>query len=111
MLKVIRNIILAGVLIFILCPFVNANRVRIKDVTHIDGIRENQVVGYGIVVGLPGTGDNSKSTQITNQAMLANLGTVVPNSNDIKKGNTAAVIVTAKIPPFAKNGDRYAKYE
>lgn len=83
-----------------------AGRVRIKDITHIDGIRDNQLVGYGIVVGLSGTGDNSKSTQITNQAMLSNLGTVISSSNDIKKGNTAAVIVTATIPPFAKNGDK-----
>lgn len=80
--------------------------VRIKDITHIEGIRDNQVVGYGVVVGLPGTGDNSKSTQQTNQAMLSNLGTVVSNANDIKKGNTAAVIVTATVPPFSKNGDK-----
>lgn len=85
---------------------VKASSVRIKDVSHIEGIRDNQLVGYGVVVGLPGTGDNSKSTQITNQAMLANLGTVIQNSNDIKKGNTAAVIITAIIPPFAKSGDK-----
>lgn len=84
----------------------SAAKVRIKDITHIDGIRDNQLVGYGVVVGLPGTGDNSRSTQLTNQSMLANLGTIVNNSNDIKKGNTAAVIVTATIPPFAKNGDK-----
>ncbi|MFA6989190.1 MAG: flagellar basal body P-ring protein FlgI [Candidatus Gastranaerophilaceae bacterium] len=89
-----------------LSPKANATTMRIKDITHIDGIRDNQLVGYGVVVGLPGTGDNSKSTQLTNQSMLANLGTVVTSSNDIKKGNTAAVIVTATIPPFAKNGDK-----
>lgn len=83
-----------------------ANKVRIKDVTHVDGIRENQLVGYGVVVGLPGTGDNSRSTQITNVSLLKNLGTVIDSPNDIKKGNTAAVIVTAMAPPFARNGDR-----
>jgi len=83
-----------------------ASKVRIKDVTHIEGIRDNQLVGYGVVVGLPGTGDNSRSTQITNQAMLANLGLIINDSNDIKKGNTAAVIVTTTVPPFAKNGDK-----
>lgn len=83
-----------------------AEKVRIKDVTHIEGVRDNQIVGYGIVVGLQGTGDNSISTQVTNQAMLANFGTVISNKNDIKLGNTAAVIVTATIPPFAKNGDK-----
>jgi len=84
----------------------NAYKVRIKDVTHIDGIRENQLVGYGIVVGLPGTGDNSKSTQITNVSLLKNLGTVIDTPNDIKKGNAAAVIITAMVPAFARNGDR-----
>lgn len=83
-----------------------ANKVRLKDVTHIDGIRENQLVGYGIVVGLPGTGDNSRSTQITNVSLLKNLGTVIDTPNDIKKGNTAAVIITAMAPPFARSGDR-----
>lgn len=83
-----------------------ARTVRIKDITHLDGVRDNQIVGYGVVVGLSGTGDNSRSTQITNQMLLQNLGTVVANSNDIKKGNAAAVIVTATVPPFAKNGDR-----
>ena len=84
----------------------NATTMRIKDITHIDGIRDNQLVGYGVVVGLQGTGDNSKSTQMTNQSLLANLGTIVTSSNDIKKGNTAAVIVTATVPPFSKNGDK-----
>ncbi|EKE03826.1 MAG: Strongly similar to flagellar P-ring protein [uncultured bacterium] len=83
-----------------------AGRVRIKDITHIEGIRDNQLVGYGVVVGLPGTGDNSKSTQITNQALLSNLGMVINSSNDIKKGNAAAVIITANIPAFAKIGDK-----
>lgn len=80
--------------------------VRIKDITHIKGVRENQVVGYGLVVGLQNTGDNSRHTQMTSQQMLQNLGTVIDQSNYIQKGATAAVIVTATIPPFAKNGDR-----
>ncbi len=84
----------------------SARSVRIKDITHIDGVRDNQLVGYGVVVGLAGTGDNSRSTQITNQLMLQNLGTIITNSNDIKKGNTAAVMVTATIPAFAKSGDK-----
>jgi len=84
----------------------DAYSVRIKDVTHIDGVRENQLVGYGIVVGLPGTGDNSKSTQITNASLLKNLGTVIDTPDDIKKGNTASVIITATIPPFVRSGDR-----
>lgn len=88
------------------CSDAKADKVRLKDITRIDGVRDNQIIGYGIVVGLAGTGDNSRSTQISNQTMISNLGTVIQNSNDIKKGNTAAVIITANVPPFAKNGDR-----
>ena len=80
--------------------------VRIMDITHVKGVRENQLVGYGIVVGLPGTGDNSRSTQITNKLLLMNLGTVIEQENYIQKGSSAAVIVTATIPAFAKNGDK-----
>ena len=54
-----------------------AATVRIVDITHVKGVRENQLVGYGVVVGLPGTGDNSRSTQITNKMLLMNLGTVI----------------------------------
>ncbi len=80
--------------------------VRIKDITHVRGVRDNQLVGYGIVVGLKMTGDNSRSTQITNQLMLQNLGTVIQQSNYIQKGSSAAVMITATVPPFAKNGDK-----
>lgn len=83
-----------------------ATLVRIKDIAHVKGVRSNQLVGYGVVVGLPGTGDNSRSTQITNQMLLQNLGTVIEQSNYIQKGSAAAVLVTATVPPFAKNGDQ-----
>ena len=81
---------------------VNAATVRIMDIAHIQGVRENQLVGYGIVVGLPGTGDNSRSTQITNKMLLRNLGTVIEQENYIQKGASAAVIVTANIPHLQK---------
>jgi flagellar P-ring protein FlgI len=102
------KIIAAALIIGFICSGLKADAysVRLKDVTHIDGIRENQVVGYGIVVGLPGTGDNSKSTQITNVSLLKNLGTVIDTPDDIKKGNTASVIVTAIVPPFVRSGDK-----
>lgn len=80
--------------------------VRLKDISHVKGVRDNQVVGYGVVVGLPKTGDNSRSTQITNKLLLMNLGTIIDQENYIQKGSTAAVIVTATVPPFAKNGDK-----
>lgn len=80
--------------------------VRLKDISHVKGVRDNQIVGYGVVVGLPKTGDNSRSTQITNKMLLMNLGTIIDQENYIQKGSTAAVIVTATVPPFAKNGDK-----
>lgn len=80
--------------------------VRIQDIAHVKGVRDNQIIGYGVVVGLPGTGDNSRATQITNKMLLMNLGTVIDQENYIQKGSTAAVIVTATVPPFAKNGDK-----
>ena len=83
-----------------------SSTVRLLDVTHIKGVRDNQIIGYGLVVGLPGTGDNSRATQITNKLLLMNLGTVIEQENYIQKGSTAAVIITATVPPFAKNGDR-----
>lgn len=85
---------------------ISEQTLRIKDITHVKGIRENQVVGYGLVVGLQNTGDNSRHTQMTSQQMLLSLGTVIDQSNYIQKGTSAAVIVTATIPPFAKEGDR-----
>lgn len=88
------------------CLAIGEQTVRIKDITHIQGVRENQVVGYGLVVGLQNTGDNSRHTQMTSQQMLQNFGTVIDQSNYIQKGAAAAVIVTATIPPFAKNGDK-----
>ncbi len=107
MRKIVSSLLIMMVLFTGLLPAraINAT-VRIMDLTHIKGVRENQLVGYGVVVGLPGTGDNSRSTQITNQMLLRNLGTVIEQENYIQKGASAAVIVTATVPPFAKNGDK-----
>ncbi|MDD3593141.1 MAG: flagellar basal body P-ring protein FlgI [Candidatus Gastranaerophilales bacterium] len=104
--KLITSILILMLLSPGLLLTADASTVRVKDIAHVSGIRDNQVVGYGLVTGLASTGDNSRSTQITNQNLLNNLGTTISNFNDIKKGNSAAVIVTATIPPFAKNGDR-----
>lgn len=99
--------ILLITLITIFMPLqAQAARVKIGDITHVKGVRNNQIVGYGLVVGLPGTGDNSRSTQLTNKMLLMNLGTVIEQENYIQKGSSAAVIVTATVPPFAKNGDQ-----
>ncbi len=107
MKKVLASILIMMLMITGLLPVKAIEaKVRIMDLTHIKGVRENQLVGYGIVVGLPGTGDNSRSTQITNKMLLRNLGTVIEQENYIQKGASAAVIVTATVPPFSKNGDK-----
>ena len=79
--------------------------IRIKDLARIDGVRSNQLLGYGIVIGLQGTGDQrSKLALRSMQNLLANLGQDTSSNLELK--NVAAVLVTAEIPPFAKKGDR-----
>ncbi|MEF2071722.1 flagellar basal body P-ring protein FlgI [Consotaella sp. CSK11QG-6] len=82
--------------------------VRIKDVTSVKGVRENQLVGYGLVIGLQGTGDslrNSPFTEQSIQSMLDRMGVNV-RSNSPRSRNVAAVIVTAELPAFAGAGSR-----
>jgi len=81
---------------------------RIKDIADVEGVRENMLVGYGLVVGLNGTGDslrNAPGTQQSLQAMLERLGVNTRGTN-ISSGNVAAVIVTANLPPFSTQGTR-----
>ena len=81
---------------------------RIKDITDFEGVRDNLLVGYGLVVGLNGTGDslrNSAFTAESLQAMLERLG-VSTRGQDLKTKNVAAVMVTATLPPFARQGSR-----
>ncbi|OWU83195.1 flagellar basal body P-ring biosynthesis protein FlgA [Oceanicola sp. 22II-s10i] len=81
--------------------------VRIKDIVSVEGVRENQLVGYGLVVGLNGTGDglrNSPFTEKSIQGMLERLGVGNLSEDQIKTRNTAAVMVTAMLPPFARRG-------
>ena len=83
-----------------------AVEVRLKDIARIDGIRENQLTGFGIVVGLPGTGDSKNA--ITSESMknyLKNLG-LSTNLNASQTRNIASVLITADISSFAKAGDR-----
>ncbi|MBC8130923.1 MAG: flagellar basal body P-ring protein FlgI [Rhizobiaceae bacterium] len=82
--------------------------VRIKDVTTIKGVRDNQLVGYGLVIGLQGTGDslrNSPFTEQSLQSMLDRMGVNVRTNNPRTK-NVAAVVVTADLPPFVGTGSR-----
>lgn len=79
---------------------------RLKDLTSIAGVRSNQLVGYGIVVGLAGTGDgNAVLTQQAMQSMISQFG-VVTDAANINGKNSASVIVTAELPPFVKPGQR-----
>ena len=98
--------------IFIICAILllltsSAHAIRIKDIASFEGVRENQLVGYGLVVGLSGSGD-SDQTRFPIQSvvnMLERMGVTV-NRADITVKNVAAVIVTATLPPFAKQGNR-----
>lgn len=83
----------------------NAARLRIKDIAHIKGVRINHAYGMGLVTGLARTGDKSRSTQTTTANLITNLQGRVNNDNDIRSTNTAHVMITAVIPPFAKAGD------
>lgn len=78
---------------------------RLKDVASFEGMRENQVIGYGLVVGLDGSGDKGNSTLQSMANMLQRMGVTVKQT-DIKAKNTAAVMVTAALPPFPKPGVR-----
>lgn len=84
-----------------------ASEVRIKDIATFEGVRENQLVGYGLVVGLNGTGDrlrNSPFTEKSIEGMLERLGVGNLTEDEMRTQNTAAVMVTAMLPPFARRG-------
>ena len=81
---------------------------RIKDLVAVEGIRENQLIGYGLVVGLNGTGDTLRNAPFTEQslaAMLERLG-INAKGTEMRPENTAAVLVTATLPAFARTGTR-----
>ncbi|WP_371372217.1 flagellar basal body P-ring protein FlgI [Sporomusa aerivorans] len=109
MRKIIATLLVAALTASVMLPAVAAPTqvsTRIKDVAKVQGVRGNQLVGYGLIVGLAGTGDSDKSTftvqSITN--MLKSFGVMISTSQ-LKPKNVAAVMVTANLPPFAKPGD------
>ena len=101
------RLIMRGVVAFSLAVFLagTAGAVRIKDVTRVQGLRENQLIGYGLVVGLDGTGDGT-STEFTVRSLVAYLrrNGVTIDPEMVRVDNTAAVIVTAQLPAFARPG-------
>ena len=88
-------------------PIATTADVRIKDIASFEGIRENHLIGYGLVVGLQGTGDKLSSSPFTRESirgMLERLGVANLDGGTLNTKNTAAVMVTAKLPPFARRG-------
>jgi len=97
--------LLAAVLAALLAAPVHA--MRLKEVASVQGVRSNQLIGYGLVVGLDGTGDQTTQAPFTTQglnSMLQQLGVTVPAGTTMQLKNVAAVLVTAELPPFAQPG-------
>ncbi|MEM8935943.1 MAG: flagellar basal body P-ring protein FlgI [Pseudomonadota bacterium] len=102
----IRIVILALCTLF--AAFPASAKVRLKDLVEIEGVRGNDLVGYGLVVGLNGTGDGLRNSPYTEEALsslLERLGVNV-QGEDFRPNNVAAVLVTATLPPFARTGMR-----
>lgn len=93
-----------------LMPATAAAQVRIKDIADVEGVRDNQLVGYGLVVGLNGTGDRLRSAVFTRQSLIGVLERLGVNTRDQERQldtrNVAAVMVTANLPPFSRTGSR-----
>jgi len=108
LLKVHRLMFSAGVIASCWCASVlPAHAERIMDLANIQGVRANQLMGYGLVVGLDGSGDQTTQTPFTVQSltnMLSQLGVQLPPGTNLQLKNVAAVMVTASLPAFAKPG-------
>jgi flagellar P-ring protein FlgI len=84
-----------------------AHAERLKDLASIEGVRQNQLIGYGLVVGLDGSGDQTTQTPFTVQSvvsMLQSMGVNLPPGTSLQLKNVAAVMVTSSLPPFARPG-------
>ena len=102
----IRILIVTALCLALMAP-AHANP-RIKDIADIEGVRDNQLVGYGLVVGLDGSGDTLRNSAFTRQSLnsLMERFNVNIRDADLRTGNVAAVLVTAHLPPFATQGSR-----
>lgn len=97
----------SSLLLLIALPCVASAAQRIKDLTDVAGVRSNELVGYGLVVGLDGTGDQTSQTPFTTQTfrnMLKQMGIQLPDNTTFQLKNVAAVAVHAQLPAFAKPG-------
>lgn len=105
--KRFRDAMIAVAAIAIAVPAPAFADARIKDLVSVENVRSNPLIGYGLVVGLAGTGDrllNAPFTQESLQAMLERLGVSTRGSGGLRVKNVAAVSVTASLPPFARSG-------
>ena len=96
-----------GAMLLTLAALQPATAERIKDIATVSGVRSNQLVGYGLVVGLDGTGDRTTQAPFTTQSLLnalKQLGVTLPPGTSLQLNNVAAVAVHAELPPFAKPG-------
>ena len=101
-----RILVILGAAAVLLCGAgVPSHAERIKDLATFEGVRENPLIGYGLVVGIDGKGDQGLATQQTIVNMLQRMGLVV-NPNDLKTKNVAAVMVTSMLPAFPRPGTR-----
>ena len=99
--------LLVGAMLVLVLQMGSARADRIKDLATVAGVRQNQLVGYGLVVGLDGTGDQTTQAPFTTQSlisMLERLGVTIPAGTSLQLKNIAAVAVHADLPPFAKAG-------
>lgn len=104
-----KKIITTMVALLGLLAVAAAQAERVKDLADVAGVRDNQLVGYGLVVGLDGSGDQTSQTPFTVQSlksMLKRLGVTLPDNINPQLKNVAAVMVTATLPPFTKPGQR-----
>jgi flagellar P-ring protein precursor FlgI len=105
MIGILRSLLVGSLLL----AAASASAERIKDLASIAGVRPNQLIGYGLVVGLDGSGDQTTQTPFTVQGiinMLSNLGINVPPGTSLQLKNVAAVMVTTSLPAFARPGQQ-----
>ena len=109
-MKSVHSVVLAAMWVLATLMVADAARAeRIKDLASIAGVRNNQLIGYGLVVGLDGSGDQTTQTPFTVQSvinMLSNMGVNLPPGQSLQLKNVAAVVITATLPPFARAGQQ-----
>ncbi len=87
-------------LVGLLLSAFNVQADRLKDIASVEGVRENQLFGYGLVIGLNSTGDNNAFTDQSFTGMLSQFGIVLPEGENANSQNVAAVSITATLPPL-----------